>query len=428
VSGTVIDSLHDRPLAGATVVVDGTNATTVSDSLGRYRLTDVPAGTHQVAIYHPLLDTLGIGLYTPALSIPGGVETVVPFALPSATTLIARFCPADTSAHTLIVGQVLDADRGTPVANATVTSSGQAMLLAPGNVLLPLGAISHVAKTDAGGRFHYCMTRGRHFLATATLGNSSTGEIPLDLVNGVALPVLYVARADSAKQADRGTLSGRVVTSDGQPIEGATVSISAGRGNAKTTSDGVFAMKTAPVGTQVLTVRRVGFAELDMPVVVSATSTAAVTATLLPKVATLATVEISRPALTAAYERTGFQQRQKSGMGHYLTSDQIQSRGGTSATSLMQGMPGVLLVFTRSGGARVVSARDGALRRRNCTAFYVDGTFVPRGSNGSDDETLPVASEIIGIEVYQSDEPIPGFVPSRCLTVLIWTRAQLAGG
>src|ERR1700739_3135335 len=57
-TGTAIDSLHDRPLGGASVVVDGTNITGVSDSLGHFRLDHVPVGAHQVAIYHPLLDSL----------------------------------------------------------------------------------------------------------------------------------------------------------------------------------------------------------------------------------------------------------------------------------------------------------------------------------------------------------------------------------
>jgi hypothetical protein len=41
---------------------------------------------------------------------------------------------------------------------------------------------------------------------------------------------------------------------------------------------------------------------------------------------------------------------------------------------------------------------------------------------------LPNSNEIIGIEVYQPDDPIGGGPTSPCLTVLIWTRAKLFGG
>src|ERR1700722_4024514 len=69
VRGTVVDSLHNRPLAGASISVDGTGATAMTDSLGRYRIDSVPSGTHRIAVYHPLFDSLAVELYTEPMAI-----------------------------------------------------------------------------------------------------------------------------------------------------------------------------------------------------------------------------------------------------------------------------------------------------------------------------------------------------------------------
>jgi hypothetical protein len=86
-------------------------------------------------------------------------------------------------------------------------------------------------------------------------------------------------------------------------------------------------------------------------------------------------------------------------------------------------MPGVRLQYSgRSGAVRVVSSRG----TRGCTGYIVDGVAVGRGMSG-DDQGLPQAHEIIGVEVFQPTESIAGRPPSNCLTVLIWTKAMLGG-
>src|SRR2546429_7663529 len=47
ITGTVTDSANARPIAGATVVVLGTNRTAATNTSGAYVITDVPAGTRQ---------------------------------------------------------------------------------------------------------------------------------------------------------------------------------------------------------------------------------------------------------------------------------------------------------------------------------------------------------------------------------------------
>ena len=66
ISGVVYDSIARRPLPGAlvqVVAVEGArhfSNSTITDSLGRYRLSNVPGGRFMLGFLHPLLDSLGI--------------------------------------------------------------------------------------------------------------------------------------------------------------------------------------------------------------------------------------------------------------------------------------------------------------------------------------------------------------------------------
>jgi hypothetical protein len=427
VRGTVLDSLHATPLAGASISVDGTAANGISDSLGRFRIDSVPAGRRQIAVYHPLLDSLGVGLYTEPMAIPPGVETVIMLGVPSRPTLMAHLCAGDSAARVLVAGQLLDVDTDAPVVGATAIGSVVAVVIqGKGNkVSFQRGTQTRQSKTDSDGRFHFCLPGGGNSAVTASLGNSITGTVPLDVATGVSLPTLRVSRADSAATTNRSVLTGSVQTADGKPVDGATIEIPGSDANTTTARNGAFHLDGVPSGTQVMTVRHVGFAEMSRLVDVSSKTTRTVTVVLQPAVATLAKVDVKVQALlvAAAYDRTGFNRRKQLGVGQFLTADQIESRNSGSATTLLAGMPGVRLQYSgRSGAVRVVSSRG----TRGCTGYIVDGVAVGRGMSG-DDQGLPQAHEIIGVEVFQPTESIAGRPPSNCLTVLIWTKAMLGG-
>src|SRR5690349_3076279 len=52
IRGTVTDQLLQTPLAGATVIITGTNKKVVADSLGNFRIPNVAAGTYTLVISH----------------------------------------------------------------------------------------------------------------------------------------------------------------------------------------------------------------------------------------------------------------------------------------------------------------------------------------------------------------------------------------
>ena len=103
VSGIVRDSISHAPLAAATVQLVAPDSvarlgrSAVSDSLGRFRITDVADGQYMIGFYHPLLDSLGVEPPPRAVRVEGHQPVVVDLATPSAdsTDMIELQIPAD---------------------------------------------------------------------------------------------------------------------------------------------------------------------------------------------------------------------------------------------------------------------------------------------------------------------------------------------
>src|SRR5690348_15988967 len=121
-TGTVFDSLvANAPLAGAEVVVEGADLSSVSDARGHFRIDGVPAGRTTVRFYHARLDSLGFGAAPAAVAVRDSGTTTVQLATPSAATLHARTCPAPQPPSTgVLLGRVRDVDGRAPLPNATV--------------------------------------------------------------------------------------------------------------------------------------------------------------------------------------------------------------------------------------------------------------------------------------------------------------------
>jgi Carboxypeptidase regulatory-like domain len=422
-SGTLSDSIHGGALAGATIVVDGTGAAGVTDGQGRFHIDGIPPGSHRLAVHHPYLDSLGLNLSTAPMQFSPGIETALELGTPSRTTLLSRFCGSDSTARSIVVGQVLDVDSDAPVPGTIVVAS--------------VDTIKRAATTNDAGRFLLCLPNGARPVVKANIGNSSTGQIPVDVTTGIGFPMLYIAH-DVAPHGGRALLNGHVQTADGHPVDHATITVDASTASATSGADGTFHLTGAPSGTQMVTVRRVGFAEWTMPVPLASTSPRTITVVLQPGVPLLGKVEVTATAaqrLAAAYARIGFSARQQGMVGHFLTADEIARRNVQRTTDLLRTVPGVSFRLGPTG-TRVISSRElvivfrnappGFLAQRSCAQFIIDGQNVNRGLN-NDDETLPPPSEIIGIEVYQPEETYPGSVRNNCLTIVIWTKAMLEG-
>jgi Carboxypeptidase regulatory-like domain/TonB-dependent Receptor Plug Domain len=127
----------------------------------------------------------------------------------------------------------------------------------------------------------------------------------------------------------------------------------------------------------------------------------------------------------------GFQARQRTGMGHYLTREDLDRMRPAMVTDALARVPGVRL---ESGGGssfhrRIRMSRSSA--RGYCPVqVFVDGMLINRGSSrmreasSGVDDTVSI-DDVEGIEVYRGLSSVPAeFLneDSRCGVVVIWTR------
>lgn len=70
VSGTLLDDTTEQPIGGATVRIPGTEAEGLTDSNGRFRLPQVPIGTHTLVVQH-----IRYGQPTAEVAVVQGIST-----------------------------------------------------------------------------------------------------------------------------------------------------------------------------------------------------------------------------------------------------------------------------------------------------------------------------------------------------------------
>jgi TonB-dependent SusC/RagA subfamily outer membrane receptor len=95
VTGTVMQTGSERPLAGAQVVVVGTGIGTVTNNQGRYLLQNVPAGEFRVRV-----ELIGFGEVESAATVRAGETAVVDFALQERAIALDELVATGTASAT----------------------------------------------------------------------------------------------------------------------------------------------------------------------------------------------------------------------------------------------------------------------------------------------------------------------------------------
>ena len=166
ITGIVIDSLHETPLANADVVIDGTNRSARTDTTGNFVIDSVPAGAVRIGVFHPLLDSVGVSIASPPIMARAGDSLLVTLATPSTATIAARACqnvPSETGALAtaqttgagVVVGRILDADTDEPVRNVQVSFIWVELAASKKTGFHQFRHV-RTATTGASGVFHLC--------------------------------------------------------------------------------------------------------------------------------------------------------------------------------------------------------------------------------------------------------------------------------
>ena len=437
--GDVTDSLHARPLAGATVLVmrlvpGATDLhTTLADDRGRFRFDSLAAGRYAVFVTHAILDSLELVLPPREVDIVDGERSRVALALPSGATLRARACPGVNlgAGRGAVVGQVNDADRERPLAGATVAFDWMDVSLDRTTMRTSLERRSASVQVDSSGMFRVCgaptetfmliqvQRAGRAGTAWRTSVPEATGltVLRLSYSEEASRPL---AAADDTTLADEAlpplvgtaSLSGVVRTGRGQPLADAAVRVLDAAPVARTNAAGQFSLAALPAGTQVLEVRRVGYLLGQQRVELRSGRSSTVEVTLR-RIVTLDSVRVL--AQRNRYRQNTEQLRRLDGSGTYLKEEDI-ARFPADETSELLARMGLRAVGTGLATKLYVQRGLGSIIMGPCPMNIVIDGFQHQDAN------IVRPQEVGLMQVYRGPASAPPGYDSACGVVLIWTK------
>ncbi len=427
VSGVVRDSTTLAPLIGAVVQLSSVDAVVPltraahSDSLGRYRIDDVPPGRYLLGFLHPRLDSLGLQASVIPLRVRQGRDLRADLTTPSAALLRAEYCGPGATTGALLIGVVRRASDRAPVEGAQVVGEWLEFVMRGTRLERQQPALH--ARTGPDGGFALCNVpaQGSVFVS-ASAGADTTDRIELVAdKSGVMRRDLFVAPVPSRRGGDA-LLRGTVRTADGDlPLPGALVRLADGpqtRANAR----GEWTLGGLPGGTRVLEVRAIGYYPVQRAVdVVAGEGPVAVSLFTFQSVLDTVRIVASR---TGDRSGGGFERRSRTlGAGSFLGAESIRRRGGVTTADIFRSINGVRL--QGSGLDRTIMMRGSF---GDCTpAVFVDGLYMATPLADELDLIAP-RDRITGIEVY-NDATTPAEFQrglSGCGAIVIWTRPARA--
>jgi hypothetical protein len=434
--GFVMDSVHDVPLAKAVVIVEGTGRNAVTTAEGRFRVDSVPPGSHRVMVMHPLLDTLGISMRTPAYPFVAAQVHEIDLAIPGGDRLAGLLCtPAQrTRGPAVMLGFVKDPDSQGPAPGAKVQ-----LVFDVQDIVGRKSPVTREAIADSVGLYKICGLPAEMTGKVQVYRNGvSSGEVPVEVTNNVALRAFSIVaqhQAVSEVKNDSGKVTrvakgsarvtGKITDKNGRPLEGARVSLQGGGGGttAITRANGEFTLDSLPSGTQALIVRKLGYAVTEQPIELAANLPARTEVKMGDFVPTLEKVVVEA-AENKALADIGYLSRKQSGMGRFYDGNQINHES-MSFSDVMRIDPS--LRITPTGDGRTYTISDARNAAGGCVNYWVDGSPWEQMQPGDIDGFVRPA-EIVAIEVYHGNTAPPQYTKpgqSSCAAIVVWTQARV---
>ena len=451
ISGIVLDSLRNQPLAGARVSVKALNRVVQTDERGRFVIENVAAGRYDISATHPIADSLGILLEARAVEVPAaGVATVL-LALPGESGTRALMCPEGQAenAHGFIRGYVKRAGAAEPAVGARVDLSWLEISMAAGTrPSVTRMEISTV--TDDRGYYTFCgLPEDFEGSIQASQGSDASGLITIGLSwkpFGMAMRPLVLPANRSITTAF--AIAGRVVDSAGRGLPGATVEIVGSRKTAVSRNDGSFRIVEAPSGTQMLRARKIGYSSRVLESDILSSQPDPITITLDTSLPQLIEVVV-RAMRSDVAARSGFDKRALAGAGRYVTAKDLEkNRGhcildgiklflpraascslGTLHSSMMRfrgvsTLQGLQPLPSGEATARPATIGGATASSTACLEVFIDDIQEPPGLTGGILLGWLDPREVVGIEYYTAATAPARLRAGRinqCQLLMIWT-------
>ena len=264
-----------------------------------------------------------------------------------------------------------------------------------------------------------------------------------------AASLLALAPAVLAAQADtlHGRISGRVIDPVGTPIREAEVLWQGDRRSVLTRADGSFSLEFPARGEVVILVRRPGYDAQALRIDLRRTASWQGDIMLVPGSFKLPDIEVTavnakpvRYANTHKYD--GFFQRQRLGIGTFISRDQIEKMNAIHTIEILRAIPGIYTNVGNPGDPYSADIRFPRCQGQGKVSVWIDGQMLigggfDRSSGGSGGwlnprgkstelaaqlERIAVAG-IEMVEVYKGVSDIPGVYHwDGCAVIAIWTR------
>jgi len=466
--GSVRGTLASRPISGAQVSIvrleSDTNITfsTRVDARGRFRVDSLPAGHYLVQLNHPTLDSLDVALPTDRLVISDGRTTRSDLSLPSGAGLREIVCPGVKfdPEKAVVAGRVVDADTDRPLPGAKVVVVWTEITIDRKKRKIETEQRLGVGATNHLGEYRLCGVPTDRSLAMQIQHNGRAGattRLSVTREEGVvvrdlslserfaptiaaldSLEQLLAARAaaDSAIIADAASvgsasssadsmplelaltgnavLSGTVRTTTGRVLSGADVRVRDAGPFTTTDAAGRFVLGGLPTGTQLLVIRKLGYALAEIPVELRP-NTRREERVQLRRAVALDSVRVlaTRPPL-AEFEYN----RRTNMFGHFMGLGEIQRSQAKKTSDLLSRLGGYVQMG-RGRYVKMMAVQPGPPGTVPCRGANV----VIDGTEGWDVNDV-VPNQIAGIELYKDAASAPLKYAGRadCGVIVIWLR------
>lgn len=426
VAGTVYDSTRAAPLAGARVMLSGTEYGAVTDSMGTFLIGGVPGGRYALTFAHPRLDSLRAVLPPRPITVADGRPTRVRVAVPSTNTLWAAECPG-LADRGVVLGTVRDETSGTelPGVHIQVRVSGQE-------------ADPIRTTTDARGRYVVCsVPAGAPLRVSAAISGLSSAVVETRVRPGAwaAIPLLVpmsdLAPAPApARDAARALIRGRVRDAETENvIPMADVAVMSVNGDTVahtfSSQDGTFRVSVPDGSRYQVGANALGYADLPPGLVdVDRGQIVDLDVRLSKRAIPLEALVVTVERRNLALDRTGFYDRRAVGLGTFVTPEQVEKRDPEFVSDMFVTVPSAVLVEDDFGHRDVYFRGNGG----GCwPRVVVDGVVVSLGGG----QEKPGMDYILGgrdleaIEIYKRPAQVPpqyGGAGSACGVIVIWTK------
>lgn len=241
------------------------------------------------------------------------------------------------------------------------------------------------------------------------------------LLASAVLNLYPQSRADAQNlQGQTAIVVAFVTDSAGQPLAGADVQVVGTSVQGRTDDAGRVALLAVPAGKAVLRLRRLGFAELTVPISVTPGDTPESRYRMTPVAADLKPVTVRASELKPdRYAKTrkfdGFYRRRANGSGTFITREMVDSRNAQKSEDLLRMATGVRIRY-RGTTPHVMFLRCPQV------AVYIDGI---RSHDPFRDYFGMSPLDIEALEIYHGMAQVPPEFspkPNDCAAIVVWTR------